>query len=126
MARPNATPRAMDTLKDNKKMPIPLNTVDTNTSVPWNWDRVLIARAFSNFHQYLEVQVGLTYSYMTILTASFRRLSPKMMEYSLGSTLYWLKIARMVTGSVADKVDPKIRHSRRPSSSDSRPRNEYM
>jgi hypothetical protein len=29
-----------------------------------------------------------TYSYMTILTASFKILSPKMTEYNLGSTLY--------------------------------------
>lgn len=29
-----------------------------------------------------------TYSYMTILTASFKILSPKITEYNLGSTLY--------------------------------------
>lgn len=43
------------------------------------------------------------------------------MVYSLGSTLYVLKIARMVTGSVADSVDPKMRHSRRVNRSPSRP-----
>ena len=63
---------------------------------------------------------------MTILTASFNRLSPKMMVYNFGSTLYWLKIARIVTGSVADKVEPKMRHSMSVTSSDSRPRKEYM
>lgn len=31
---------------------------------------------------------SITHSYMTILTASFNKLSPKMTEYSLGSTLY--------------------------------------
>jgi hypothetical protein len=48
---------------------------------------------------------------MTIATASFRILSPKMTEYSLGSTWRALKIARMVTGSVAERVEPKRRHS---------------
>ena len=61
---------------------------------------------------------------MTILTASLIRLSPKMMVYSFGSTLYCWKIARMVTGSVADKVDPKVRHSSSVTSRDSRPRKE--
>ena len=48
---------------------------------------------------------------MTILTASFSILSPNMTEYNLGSTLYWLKMARMVTGSVAESAEPKSRHS---------------
>jgi hypothetical protein len=65
-----------------------------------------------------------TYSYMTILTASFSKLSPNMMVYNFGSTLYWLKMARIVTGSVADRVEPKIRHSIRDTSRDSSPRNE--
>ena len=65
-----------------------------------------------------------TYSYMTMETASFNKLSPKMMVYSFGSTLYWLKMARMVTGSVADSVDPNVKHSIKESSSDSKPRNE--
>lgn len=64
------------------------------------------------------------YSYITILTASFNRLSPKIIVYSLGSTLYWLKIARMVTGSVAERVEPKIRHSINGNLSVSRPRYE--
>lgn len=42
----------------------------------------------------------------TMAMASLRMLSPKMMVYSLGSTLYVLKIARIVTGSVADSVAP--------------------
>ena len=67
-----------------------------------------------------------TYSYITILTASFNRLSPKMMVYNFGSTLYWLKIARMVTGSVAERVEPKMRHSINVRSRCSRPRKEYM
>lgn len=74
----------------------------------------------------LEVQKGDTYSYITILTASFNKLSPKMTVYNFGSTLYWLNMARMVTGSVADRVDPKIRHSRRVISILSRPRKEYI
>lgn len=65
-----------------------------------------------------------TYSYITILTASFKILSPKITVYSFGSTLCWLKIAKIVTGSVADRVEPKIRHSSRLSWRDSRPRNE--
>ena len=58
---------------------------------------------------------------MTMETASFRMLSPKMTEYNLGSTLSWLKIARIVTGSVADKTDPKIIESRKLNCSDSSP-----
>lgn len=45
-------------------------------------------------------------SKMTIAIASFRIDSPKMTVYSLGSTLYVLKMARIVTGSVADNVAP--------------------
>ena len=36
-----------------------------------------------------------------------------------------MNIARIVTGSVADRVEPKIKHSSRPSWRDSRPRREY-
>jgi hypothetical protein len=61
------------------------------------------------------------YSNMTMDTASLRILSPKMTEYNLGSTLSWLKIAKMVTGSVADKTEPKIMESRKLSWSDSSP-----
>ena len=67
-----------------------------------------------------------THSYMTIETASFKILSPKMVEYSLGSTLYWLKMARIVTGSVADRVEPKIKHSSRLNLRPSRPRKDQM
>ena len=42
----------------------------------------------------------------TIAIASFRIDSPKMTVYSFGSTLYALKMARMVTGSVAESVAP--------------------
>ena len=42
----------------------------------------------------------------TIAIASFKMLSPKMTVYSFGSTLYVLKIARIVTGSVAERVAP--------------------
>lgn len=45
-------------------------------------------------------------SNMTIAMASFRRASPNITVYSLGSTLYVLKMARIVTGSVADSVAP--------------------
>ena len=38
--------------------------------------------------------------------ASFSMDSPNMIVYSFGSTLYALKMARMVTGSVADSVAP--------------------
>jgi len=41
-------------------------------------------------------------------TASFSSDSPEMIENSCGSTWSWLKIAKIVTGSVADKMDPKI------------------
>jgi hypothetical protein len=44
-----------------------------------------------------------------------------MTEYNLGSTLSWLKIARIVTGSVADKTEPKIIESRKLSCNDSNP-----
>jgi hypothetical protein len=59
-------------------------------------------------------------------TASFSKLSPKMMVYSFGSTLYWLKIAKMVTGSVAESVDPNIKHSSSPRLRSSRPRKDQM
>ena len=42
----------------------------------------------------------------TMAMASFNIDSPKMTVYSFGSTLYTLKIANMVTGSVADSVAP--------------------
>jgi hypothetical protein len=45
-------------------------------------------------------------SKMTMATASLRMDSPKMMVYSFGSTLNVLKMAKMVTGSVADRVAP--------------------
>ncbi len=54
---------------------------------------------------------------MTILTASLSKLSPKMIVYSFGSTLYCLNMAKIVTGSVADKVAPNVRHSSRVSPS---------
>jgi len=63
---------------------------------------------------------------MTIETASFKILSPKMTEYNFGSTLYVLKMARIVTGSVAESVDPKMRHSSKVNFSPSRPRNDQM
>lgn len=69
---------------------------------------------------------GCTHSYITILTASFSRDSPKITVYSLGSTLYWLKIARIVTGSVADRVDPKMRHSIKLNPRDSSPSDDQM
>jgi hypothetical protein len=59
-------------------------------------------------------------------TASFRMLSPKMIEYNFGSTLALLKMARIVTGSVADRVDPKIRHSRSENLSPSKGRSDQM
>lgn len=63
-----------------------------------------------------------THSNMTIATASFKRLSPKITLYSLGSTLRVLKMARTVTGSVAERVEPKRRHSMIPKDSPSRPK----
>lgn len=42
----------------------------------------------------------------TIAIASLRMDSPNITVYSLGSTLYRLNMARMVTGSVADNVAP--------------------
>ena len=67
-----------------------------------------------------------THSYITILTASLSRDSPNMILYNLGSTLYWLKMARMVTGSVAESVEPNIRHSNNVNSSDSKPSIDQM
>jgi len=48
---------------------------------------------------------------MTIATASFKMDSPKITLYNFGSTCKVLKMARIVTGSVADKVEPNRRHS---------------
>ena len=42
----------------------------------------------------------------TMAMASFRMDSPKIRVYNFGSTLYVLKMARMVTGSVAERVAP--------------------
>lgn len=42
----------------------------------------------------------------TMAMASLRMDSPNITVYSLGSTLYKLNIARMVTGSVAESVAP--------------------
>ena len=42
----------------------------------------------------------------TMAIASLRMDSPKMTVYNFGSTLYVLKIAKMVTGSVAESVAP--------------------
>lgn len=42
----------------------------------------------------------------TIAMASLRIDSPKITVYSFGSTLYKLKIAKIVTGSVAESVAP--------------------
>jgi len=53
-----------------------------------------------------EPRIWLSVSNMTIDTASFRMLSPKMILYNWGSTLYVLKMARIVTGSVALRVLP--------------------
>jgi len=36
VARPKATPRAMDTLNDRRKIPIAWKMDERNTSVPWN------------------------------------------------------------------------------------------
>jgi hypothetical protein len=63
---------------------------------------------------------------MTILTASLSKLSPNIMVYNLGSTLYCLKMARIVTGSVADRVDPKVKQSIRVKFIDSRPKKDQM
>lgn len=42
----------------------------------------------------------------TMAIASLRMDSPKITVYSFGSTLYKLKMAKMVTGSVAESVAP--------------------
>jgi len=62
---------------------------------------------------------------MTIATASFKMDSPKITEYNLGSTCKALKIAKMVTGSVADRVEPKSKHSMMVKLNPSNPNNEY-
>ena len=59
---------------------------------------------------------------MTIETASFNKLSPKMIVYSFGSTLYCVNMLKIVTGSVALSVVPKIKHSSNDKSSPSSPK----
>lgn len=97
--RPKPTPRAMLKVKTKRKRPIPWKSVAMLMALPRKVDRT---------------------SNMTMETASLRRDSPKMMLYSSGSTLYVLKMARIVTGSVALSVEPKMRHSSSVSESDSR------
>lgn len=41
IARPKLTPRAMDTLNESKKIPMPWNMDEMYISVPWNCARVL-------------------------------------------------------------------------------------
>ena len=86
VAGPKPTPRAMATLKESKKMPMPWKIEDRYISVPWNLVSVLqrAVRPIPNIHHVF----GDTYSYKTILTASLSKLSPKMTLYSLRSTLY--------------------------------------
>jgi hypothetical protein len=58
-------------------------------------------------------------------TASFNKLSPDMIENNFGSTPSCEKMARIVTGSVADKIAPNIRLSRKLISSPSTCAREY-
>lgn len=104
-------------------------------SSPWNWESVLhgfwVMSVCESSHVERDQTGGgngirSTHSYMTIDTASLRIDSPKMTEYSFGSTLYVLKMARMVTGSVAERVEPKMRHSRSVNLRPSSPRNDQM
>ena len=74
----------------------------------------------------LRMQERQAHSYMTMDTASFRILSPKITLYSFGSTFAELKIARMVTGSVALSVEPKMRHSSKVNFRPSRPRKDHI
>jgi hypothetical protein len=41
VANPKITPKAIDTLNESKKIPIPWNIEDKYISVPWNWLSVL-------------------------------------------------------------------------------------
>lgn len=82
---PIRTPINNETEKVIKKRPAPSKTDENVAGWPWNFWQV---------------------SNITIEMASFNSDSPKMMVYSLGSTLYALKIERIVTGSVADNVAP--------------------
>ena len=88
---PYTTPSTVLNENTTKKKPVPGKMLQTDRSMSRNRESV---------------------SNMTIETASLRIDSPKMMLYSCGSTLYELKIERIVTGSVALSVLPKMRHSR--------------
>ena len=60
-----------------KKIPIPWKTDNTCISEPWNFVKVLCASFTTAVH--LSEKMRNTHSYMTILTASLSKLSPKMM-----------------------------------------------
>ena len=72
----------------------------TPKKIPMASNRLRILRDISGLLYFCAV------SNKTIAMASFRIDSPNMTVYSFGSTLYTLKIARIVTGSVADRVAP--------------------
>jgi len=91
VATPITTPIAKLPKKTNKKTPIDSNKL-----------RIVSLPAAAPGLYFCAV------SNSTIAIASFRIDSPKMIVYSFGSTLYVLKIARIVTGSVALSVAPTL------------------
>ena len=88
---PTATPINKLPKKTSKKMPIASNRLKTLN------EPALLPPAVTYF---------CAVSNSTMAMASLRIDSPKMTVYSFGSTLYALKMARMVTGSVAESVAP--------------------
>ena len=55
VARPNATPSIMDTLNDSRKIPIAWKIDERNTSVPWNWLKVLEDGLVSEIQERMEM-----------------------------------------------------------------------
>jgi len=115
-------PNAIEEENEIKKMPTPLRRERAGFPSPLNRDSVLRTVQYRNGHGLVQV----TYSYITIDTASFSKLSPNIMLYNFGSTLYCVKMDRIVTGSVALRVEPKMRQSSIVNLRPSSPRKDHM
>lgn len=72
----------------------------TPKKIPMASKRLRILRDMSGLLYFCAV------SNKTMAMASFKIDSPNMTVYSLGSTLYVLNMAKIVTGSVAESVAP--------------------
>ena len=87
---PTATPNSILPKNIRKKYPIASKKPDTERApclIPPGLYRCAVSK-------------------MTIAMASFKMDSPKITVYNFGSTLYVLKMANIVTGSVAERVAP--------------------